>query len=154
MSLLKRDPSMTAWDPFQELRQMTERLNRMFGTGLMPTSEPSLAAFDWQPSVNISETEKAYLIKADLPEVKKEDIKVSFDNRVLTIEGERRQEKKEKTEKMHRVESSYGRFYRSFTMPEDADLEHVEAVHRDGALSLTVPKSEAKQSKPQQVKVS
>lgn len=135
---------------------MSERLSRMFdrGVSLAPFDEQAMTVFDWRPSVNISETDKAYIVKADLPDVKKDDIKISHENGVLAIEGERRQEKKEEKEKMHRVESLYGRFYRSFTLPSDADPEHIEAVHRDGSLTVTVPKVPGKQSQARSIKVS
>jgi HSP20 family protein len=134
---------------------MSDRLNRMFepGAALEKREEQALNAFDWAPSVNISETDKGYLVKAELPEVKKEDIRVTHDNGLLTIEGERRYEKREDKEKMHRIESSYGRFFRSFRMPEDADLDRIEAVHKDGMLSVTIPKAEKAATK-RQIRVS
>ena len=143
MSLLRRE---TNWDPFQELRQMSERLNRMFegSSNLAKREEQTLAAFDWAPSVNISETDKSYLVKAELPGVNKDDIKVTHDNGMLTVQGERRYDKRDDNEKTHRIETAYGKFYRSFRMPDDADLERVEAVHREGMLNVTIPKGAAK----------
>ena len=156
MSLLKREPSNVSWNPFQELRQMSERLNRLFETDfpVLKPSEQTLTMFDWAPAVNITETEKAYQVRADLPGVKKEDIKLSHENGVLTISGERRQELKETKGKVHREESAFGSFCRTFTLPDDADAEHIEAVHKDGALSVTIPRSAAKQPKTQSIKIS
>jgi len=104
--------------------------------------------------VNISETDKAYLVKADLPDVKKEDVKVTTDNGVLMLEGERRQEKREEGEKFHRVESSYGKFKRRFTLPEDAQSESIEANFKDGALTVQIPKAAQKTARARVVSVS
>ena len=146
-----------AWDPFAELREMSDRLSRMFESDPFSASRgpegQALARIDWAPSVNLSETDKAYMIRADLPETKKEDIKVSCDKGVLTIEGERKQEKSEDNERFHRVESSYGRFVRRFTLPEDADEAGIEATQKDGSLSVRIPKAQNKQPRSRQVKV-
>ena len=145
MALLTRKQQERPWDPFGELRDMSDRLNRMFAGdltfGRTAGEGQMLANVDWAPSVNISETDKAYLVRADLPEVKKDDIKVNCEKGMLTIEGERRQEKKEENERFHRVESFYGRFQRRFTLPEDADENGIEATYRDGNLTLRIPKA-------------
>jgi HSP20 family protein len=153
MNLTRRSQNNT-WDPFREFQELSDRLNRLF---VAPTREDSreqaMTVFDWAPAVNISETEKAYLVQADLPDVKKEDVKVTHDNGVLTLEGERRQEKREESEKFHRVESSYGRFLRRFTLPDDAQSESIEATFRDGALSVVIPKAQVKAPKSREIKV-
>jgi HSP20 family protein len=87
---------------------------------------------DWAPSVDISETDGAYQIKAEIPDVKKEDVKVTLEDGVLTIQGERKQEKEERGKKYHRVERSYGSFVRSFTLPDLVDEEKVKAEFKDG----------------------
>ncbi len=155
MTLVRRN-NANVWDPFREFQEMSDRFNHMFrqGTTANKDGEQAMLAFDWAPAVNISETDKAYVVKADLPEVKKEDVKVTHDNGVLTIEGERRQEKKQDDEKFHRVESSYGRFMRRFTLPENVAAERIEAVFKDGSLSVTIPKAEPKQPKQQEIRVS
>ena len=157
MSLIRRQVA-NAWDPFREFQELSDRLNRVF-QGQSPVNandarEQSLTVFDWVPSVNISETEKAYLVRADLPEVKKDDVKLTHENGVLTIEGERRQEKREENEKFHRVESSYGRFARRFTLPEDAQEDGIEASFKDGSLSVVIPKAAPKRPKARQISVS
>jgi HSP20 family protein len=155
MSLIRRQAN--AWDPFREFQELSDRLNRVFqGQAPVPANEgreQSLTVFDWVPSVNISETEKAYVVRADLPEVKKEEVKVTHENGVLTIEGERRQEKREQNEKFHRVESNYGRFARRFTLPEDAQEESIEASFKDGSLSVVIPKAEPKRPRARQINV-
>jgi HSP20 family protein len=156
MSLLTKKQEKS-WDPFAELRDLTDRLNRAFGNDLFFSGAEggqTLANIDWTPSVNVSETDKAYLIRADLPDVKKEDIKVSCEKGMLTIEGERKQQKTEENERLHRVESSYGRFMRRFSLPEDADENAIEATHKDGGLSLRIPRTKSKAPSAKQIKVS
>jgi HSP20 family protein len=156
MALLTRKQERV-WDPFAELREMSDRLNRVFAgdPGFAHSGEQgqTLARVDFAPSVNISETDKAYMIRADLPEMKKEDVKVSCEKGVLSIEGERRQQKTEDNERFHRVESSYGRFIRRFTLPQDADEGAIEATYKDGGLTLRIPKSATKQPNARQIKV-
>jgi len=106
---------------------------------------------DWAPSVDVSETEGEYQIKAEIPDVKKEDVKVTLEDGVLTIQGERKQEKEVKGKRYHRVERSYGRFARSFTLPDVIDEEKVKAEFKDGILNLALPKSE--KAKPKAIEV-
>jgi HSP20 family protein len=113
----------------------------------------NLTVADWMPTVDISESESEYLIKAELPEVKREDVKVTVEDGVLTLQGERRQEKEEKGKKYHRVERSYGTFVRSFTLPESVDESAVKAEYKDGVLSLHLPKTEKVKPKAIEVKV-
>jgi HSP20 family protein len=108
---------------------------------------------EWAPSVDIIEDENEYLVKADLPEVKKEDVKVTVENDVLTITGERKLEKEEKDKKYHRIERSYGTFLRSFTLPAGADGSKVSAEFKDGLLKVHLPKSEKAKQKAVEVKV-
>lgn len=96
---------------------------------------------DWTPSVDISETDTAYLIKGEIPGVKKEDVKVTVQDGMLTIQGERKMEKEEKGKKFHRVERSYGSFVRSFRLPDDADENKVKAEFKDGMINVTLAKS-------------
>jgi HSP20 family protein len=105
------------------------------------------------PTVDISETDGEYLIKAELPEVKKEDVIVTVENGVLTLQGERRQEKEEKGKRFHRVERLYGSFVRSFSLPESVDESGVKAEYTEGVLNLHLPKSEKVKPKAIDVKV-
>jgi HSP20 family protein len=113
--------------------------------------EESIVVAEWAPLVDITEDDKEYIIKAELPEVKKEDVKVSLERGVLTISGDRKFEKEEKGKRYHRVERAYGRFVRSFTLPDVADADHVKAEFRDGMLTVHLPKTE--KSKPKQIEV-
>jgi HSP20 family protein len=146
--------TLVRWDPFRELEDMSERLNRVFSRpSLRNSGKENLTVADWMPTVDISETEGEYLIKAELPEVRKEDVKVTVENGVLTLQGERRQEKEEKGKRFHRVERSYGSFVRSFTLPESVDESFVKAEYKDGVLNLHLPKSEKVKPKAIDVKV-
>jgi HSP20 family protein len=147
--------TVARWDPFRELEELSERLNRVFGRPPVrrDNSKEALTVADWIPAVDISESEGEYLIKAELPGVKKEDIKVTLQEGVLTIQGERKQEKEEKGRKYHRIERSYGTFIRSFTLPDSADDSKVSAEFKDGILDLHVPKSEKAKPKAIEVKV-
>jgi HSP20 family protein len=105
----------------------------------------------WSPLVDITEDEKEYVIKAELPELKKEDVKISVQHDVVSISGERKSEKEEKGKKYHRVERQYGRFVRSFTLPEDSDGSKIAAEYKDGVLKVRLPKSE--KAKPKSIEV-
>lgn len=113
--------------------------------------EEPLAVAEWAPLVDISEDEKEYLIKAELPEVKKEDVKVTAEEGTLTIMGERKFEKEEKGKKYHRVERAYGSFMRNFSLLDDASAAKVTAEFKDGVLSVHLAKTA--KTKPQQIEV-
>lgn len=146
--------NLVKWDPFRELEDVSNRLNRLFGRSLVKAEPASdiLPLNDWIPTTDISETDTAYLIKAEIPGVNKEDVKVTLQDGMLTIKGERRQEKEEKDKKFHRIERSYGSFLRSFRMPDDADESAVKAEFKDGMLNVTLAKSE--KAKPKAIEVS
>lgn len=145
--------NLIKWDPFRELEDVSNRLNRVFGRPLarMEPNEMFTVA-DWTPSADISETDTAYLIKAEIPGVNKEDVKVTIQDGMLTIQGERKMEKEEKDKKFHRIERSYGSFMRSFRVPEDADESAVKAEFKDGVLNVTLNKTE--KPKPKSINVS
>lgn len=148
--------NLVKWDPFKELEDVSNRLNRIFGQPPART-EPGnemLSMPDWAPSVDISETDTAYLVKAEIPGVKKEDVKVTIQDGMLTIQGERKQEKEEKGKKFHRIERCYGSFMRSFRVPDDADEGKVKAEFKDGMLNVTLNKSEKARPKAINVSVS
>ena len=120
----------------------------------MGTSEiPTLAVADWSPEVDISEDDHGYLLKADLPEMKKDDVRVTVEDGVLSVSGERKTEKEDHRKKFHRIERSFGTFRRSFTLPEDADSTKVTAEFRDGVLKVHLPTTPVARSKATQVKV-
>jgi len=118
------------------------------------SGQESLTVSEWTPLVDITEDDKEYLIKAELPEVKKEEVKVTVENGLLTISGERKIEKEEKGKRYHRVERAYGCFLRSFSLPDDADGTKVNADFKDGLLRVHLAKSENAKPKQIEVKVS
>ncbi len=147
--------SIVRWDPFRELEDMSDRLNRVFGkSGVRSqTGQESMTVADWTPPVDICETEREYLIKTDLPELKREDVKITIQEGVLTLFGERKLEQEEKGKKFHRVERSYGSFWRTFSLPDKVDETRVTAEFRDGVLTLHLPKSEKARSRTIDIKV-
>jgi HSP20 family protein len=151
--------ALTRWNPLRELEDFQSRILSAFnpsasnGWSNRGNGDGDGAAL-WMPLVDITEDDKEYLITAELPEVKKEDVKVMMENGVLTISGERKFEKEEKDKKYHRVERSYGSFARSFTLPTDGDAQKVHAEFKDGVLKVHVTKSEAARPKQIEVKVS
>lgn len=141
------------WNPFRELEEIQRRLNRMFTDTAPRLSDEPFFVADWAPAVDIQETDKTFAVKVDLPDVKKEDIKVEMHDGTLTIEGERKQEKEEKGHKFHRIERQYGSFVRRFTMPTEVDETQVHAEFKDGVLNISLPKAVAAVVKPVEVKV-
>ena len=143
--------NLTRWDPFSDIDSLFNRmLPRMLTSSLRAGNGEGT---EWAPSADISETEKEYLIRAQLPAVKKEDVKVTVDGGMITIEGERKQQKEDKNEKFHRVESFYGSFQRSFSLPDDVDTKTIRCESNEGVLTVHLPKIEAKKSAPVQIKV-
>ena len=155
MNLIRYEPtSLPTFPLYREMEEMTDRLNRFFGTWTRPNGKELLTVTDWTPVVDIQETDIEYLVKVELPEVKKEDVKVTVENGVLTLQGERKQEKEEKGKKFHRIERSYGSFLRTFTVPLDTDETKVAADFKDGILKVHLPKTEKPRPKAIEVRVS
>jgi HSP20 family protein len=148
--------NLIKWDPFRELEEVSNRLNRIFGRSAAraESGQEMLAVANSSPSADITETDAAYLIKAEIPGVQKEDVKVTIQDGMLTMQGERKMEKEEKGKKFHRVERSYGSFVRSFRMPDDADENSVKAEFKDGMLNITLAKSAKAKAKSIDVSVS
>ncbi|MDD4928986.1 MAG: Hsp20/alpha crystallin family protein [Gallionella sp.] len=145
--------NLVKWEPLRELEEISSRLNRIFGRETARTGVGQ-EMLTWTPSADISETDEAYHIKAEIPGVNKEDVKVTLQDGMLTISGERRQEKEEKDKKFHRIERSYGSFVRSFGMPEDADESAIKAEFKDGMLNVTLVKSGKPKAQATQIAVS
>jgi len=132
--------NIAPWHSLRNFDDFFSNLNQSIAK--RPAQEGMLSA-DWIPSVDIIENDDSFVIKAELPEVKKEDVKVSIDKNILTFSGERRTEQKD--EKEHRIERSYGSFSRSFSLPDNIDDTKISAENKDGMLYLTIPKAEAKE---------
>lgn len=154
--LTRWEPFRAQWNPWKELQDVEKRLSALWGRpqGKVEGQKESISVAEWSPLVDITEDEKEYLIKAELPEIKKEDVKLTVQDNVLVISGERKYEKEEQDKKYHRVERAYGSFLRSFTLPEDADGSKVAAEYKDGMLKVHLPKSARVKSKSIEVKVS
>jgi len=144
--------SLIRWEPFAG---MDDAFNRLMGPAArFALSENRLGSrFEWAPSVDISETGNEFLIRAELPAVKKEDLQITFDDGMLTVSGERRQKVDDKSEKFHRVESFHGKFSHSFALPESVDVAAIKADSKDGIVTIHVPKTKTEATKPIEIKV-
>ena len=142
--------TLTRWSPVSGLAALeVNSLNQMFEAAFGPDAYSHGA---WIPPVDIVETaEGEVVVKAELPDVKREDIKITFENNILTIEGERKSEPNKDTDRYHRVERSYGAFRRSFTLPANVDAGKVQATYREGVLTVTLPRRE--ETRPRQIQV-
>jgi HSP20 family protein len=147
--------ALARWDPFRELEDVSDRLNRMLARPATqtPNGKETMIVADWTPSVDITETEGAYQITAEIPDVKKDDVKITLEDGVLTIQGQRKQEQEQQSTKYHRIERSYGSFARTFSLPDVIEVEKVKAEFKDGVLHLHLPKSEKAKPKTIEVKV-
>ena len=148
--------ALTRWNPFREMEDAQRRMSSLFDwspfrRSNLTADQENITVPEWAPLVDIAEDEKEYLIKAELPEVKKEDVKVTAEEGTLTIMGERKFEKEEKGKKYHRVERAYGSFGRSFSLPDDASPAKVSAEFKDGVLTVHLAKTQ--KPKPQQIEV-
>lgn len=144
------------WNPWKDLEEMEKRLSSLYGPAPSTAGgekKEAITVAEWSPLVDITEDDKEYIVKAEIPEMKKEDIKINVHDDVLTVSGERKYEKEEKGKKYHRVERAYGSFMRSFTLPEDADGTKVNAEYKDGVLKVRLPKSEKAKPKAIEVKI-
>ena len=146
--------TLTRWNPLREMDEFFDRFNlsvsrrpALRGEG----GQETLTIADWAPTVDIAENDNEYLIKVELPEVRKDEVKVSIDQGVLTISGERKLEREEKNKKYHRVERAYGTFARSFTLPDNVDESSIQARHKDGMLYLHLGKAE--EAKPRAIEI-
>ncbi|GAB4243998.1 MAG: Hsp20/alpha crystallin family protein [Candidatus Methylacidiphilales bacterium] len=145
--------TLANWDPFQDLERFSAQLSDLFGASSQNRSDrrsPNALA-TWAPLVDIQENDREYLIKAELPEVEKDNVKVTVENGVLTISGERKLEQEERDAKHHRIERFYGSFARSFVVPDNADGSRISADFKNGVLRVHLPKSE--EAKPKQIEI-
>ncbi len=143
---------LVRWNPFREMARLREEMDRLTSALFSETMpEITFARSVWAPAVNIAETDDNYIITAELPGISKDDIKVTYENGVLTIQGEKKQEKEEKGKTWHRVEAVYGAFERSFRLPSLIQADKISAEYKDGVLTLTLPKAE--EAKPKQITI-
>jgi len=137
------------YKPLSLLDELQRDVSTLFNTPALATN---FGSEEWSPAVDIKETKNDFVIHADLPGVKSEDIEVTAENGVLTIKGQRESEKKEEKDNYKRIERFSGSFMRRFTLPTTADLDHISAKTKNGVLELHVPKTEKSQSKRIEIK--
>ena len=141
--------AIVRWDPARELAGMeVDRLNRMF-SDLWGATDAFARA--WVPAVDIYENGEEIVLKAEVPDLRREDINVTFENSVLTIKGERKLDAELKREQFQRMERHYGAFSRSFTLPATVDGSRITAAYKDGVLTIRLPQRE--EAKPKQITV-
>jgi len=144
---------MIQWEPFRDLdnvfdRFLADSLRRTARAGAQPQS-----SYDWAPVADISETENEYVIKVELPEVRKEDVSITVQDSILTVSGERKFEKRTEGEKVHRMERSYGTFARRFALPEQIVEQGIRADGQDGVIRIHVPKQVVVPPQPRQITI-
>jgi len=133
--------TIARWDPFREMDELSARLGRLMGRREEEIGGATFAG--WAPAMDVEESDTEYLVKADLPEVQKSDVKVGIDEGILSVEGERRRETDEQKRKFHRIERSYGKFIRRLAIPSDVAIDKVAAEFKDGVLNVHLPKTPA-----------
>ncbi|MDB6084722.1 MAG: Heat shock protein Hsp20 family [Gammaproteobacteria bacterium] len=144
--------SLIRWEPFGDVDTLFRRLVQG-NSNLARFAGDNNRQVDWAPSADISETDKEYVIRAELPAVRKEDVQVTYVDGMITIKGERKQQKDEKGEKFHRVESFYGTFERAFSLPENVNPDAIRCDSRDGVLTVHIPKAETPTHQAKQITV-
>ena len=141
------------WEPFRDVDDMFERVFADTMRRWPRTSNDERRVYDWAPAADVSETDGEYIIKAELPEVGKDDLNITVQEGVLTLAGERKEEKREDNEKVHRIERFHGTFSRRFTLPDDADEQGIKAESKDGILVIRIPKHKVAHPQPRQIQV-
>jgi len=145
---------LARWRPLREMEQMQNRMGRLLQKGpTWPELKEPLTSAEWSPLVDITEDDKEYLVKAEIPELKREDLKVKVEEGTLSIIGERKSEKEEKGRTHHRIERAYGSFERSFALPDDADATKASSDFKDGVLKVHLPKNPNAKPKAIEVKI-
>ena len=142
---------LVKYNPWRDMIDLEERVNRMFGDLAPPRTRREDLIGGWEPAVDVYETEKSFVLKAELPEVEEKDVHVGMEGNILTISGERRKEEEIKEEHYHRTERFHGTFSRSFALPDTIDREGIKATFKNGVMKLTLPKKEA--VKPKEIKI-
>jgi HSP20 family protein len=140
------------WDPFRDVVTLRERMNRMFEDVFSGrTDDKELTPTSWAPAVDIYETENELVLSAEIPGLSEKEVEIKVEDNTLTLKGERRFEKETKEENYHRIERSYGSFYRAFTLPNSIDPDKIQAEHENGVLRVSMPKRQ--ELKPRTVKI-
>ena len=145
--------SLRRWRPMSDLISIREEMNRLFDNffGELPERRMGLLEGEWSPSVNVAETDEEIVVTAELPGVKQDDVDISVADNILTLKGEKKEEKEIKKENYHRVERRYGSFQRSIGLTVGVQANKAKASYKDGILTVTIPKAE--EAKPKQIKI-
>ena len=144
--------SIVRWSPFRDMLGIQDEMNRLFNAYFSRSSDPEGKSLVWHPFVDIFETDDEIKVVAEVPGMNKEDIKVSIQDNVLTISGEKKQDVEDTSKNYHRIERAWGTFERSFSLPMAVKVDKVNAAYKDGILTITLPKSE--EAKPKEIDVS
>ncbi len=144
--------AIVRWKPFRDMVSIQDEMNKLFDDFFgRPVARPDWTEGVWSPSVDVSEDKDNVVIKAEMPGMNKDDVKISIQDNVLTLKGEKRQEKEEKDKNYHRIERSYGSLCRSFQLPTSVKSDKIRANYKDGVLSVTLPKTE--EVKPKEIPI-
>jgi HSP20 family protein len=145
---------LVRWDPIHEMDQLFNRpFGSFIGRGSRLATNSDEEVSTWAPTLDVSETDSEYLVRADLPAVKKDDVSVTIDNEMLTIAGERKFDRQEESEKVHRRETVRGNFSRSLSLPDNANADGIRAESKDGVLTVHVPKTKVERTRAIEIKV-
>jgi HSP20 family protein len=141
------------WDPFRDMVTIREKMNRLFEDAFTARGgdDKDITASTWMPAVDIFENENELVLTAEIPGIDEKDVEIKIEDNTLTLKGERKFEKETKEENYHRIERSYGSFYRAFTLPNYVDTDKVQAQHENGVLKISMPKRE--EVRPRTVKI-
>lgn len=153
MTLVRWNPSKELMNVEREFNKIFNAFNNRFGFGDSKEDIEEMENAVWMPLTDIAENKDQYLLKMDLPGVTKSDLKLSYEDGELKISGERKQEKEDKDSKYYRIERSYGKYFRSFTLPKQIEADKIKAEFKDGQLTVTIPKSEEAKPKELEIKV-
>jgi len=151
MTLVKFNPMRDLVDFERQFNKMFNSFENRFGISRNKDEENEYENAVWMPLTDIYEDKEKYTLKLDLPGIKKDDVKISFVDNKLSISGERSQESEHKDSKCHRIERSFGRYYRSFNLPENVQSDKINAEFKDGQLTISVPKAE--EAKPKEIEI-
>lgn len=143
--------NLTNWEPFREVEEFMNRMTPALTRWRRDNNGGQV--IQWAPTADISETDKEYVIRAELPGVPRDDVKLSIEDGVLTLSGERQHQKEDKNERFHRIERFQGCFARSFSLPDSADTSRIQAESRDGTLTVHIPKTAKAETKRIDIKV-
>ena len=143
--------TLVRWRPIRDVWSIQDEINRTFDNFFGTTQREEWTESRWAPAIDISENKDDLMVNVEVPGMKKEDIKVTLQDGILTVKGERKQDKEEKDKSFHRVERSYGSFCRSFTLPTTVQGDKIKANYKDGILMIALPKVE--EVKPKEISI-